>query len=121
MNPTLKKQWIEALRSGKYRQGRGSLRSESGEYCCLGVLCDLVDPDGWEMNVTTIGVRTSSNVIRHQGCIGFPSGSILQSVFGIGPTDRKNTRESLSTLAGANDQGVDFNRIAIFIETDPAL
>jgi hypothetical protein len=32
---------VEALRSGKYRQGRNKLQSLNGRYCCLGVLCDL--------------------------------------------------------------------------------
>lgn len=43
----LKARWLEALRSGKYKQARGRLRDESGAMCCLGVLCDLVDPAGW--------------------------------------------------------------------------
>lgn len=44
----LKRKWIEALRSGKYQQGRGSLRNpETNCFCCLGVLCDIVDPEGW--------------------------------------------------------------------------
>lgn len=39
--------WIEALRSGEYRQGRGRLRNVTGtEFCCLGVLCDLAVKDG---------------------------------------------------------------------------
>ncbi len=55
MNPEIKALWLEALRSGKYKQGRGhlynkrTLRRKSGEvkakeikeYCCLGVLCDI--------------------------------------------------------------------------------
>lgn len=44
MNAEIKKRWLEALRSGEYKQGRGHLRQyERGEhtYCCLGVLCDL--------------------------------------------------------------------------------
>jgi len=40
MNKQIKKLWIKALRSGKYEQGRGALRSD-GLFCCLGVLCDL--------------------------------------------------------------------------------
>jgi hypothetical protein len=40
MNSTIKAQWLEALRSGRYKQGRLCLRSEDG-YCCLGVLGDL--------------------------------------------------------------------------------
>ena len=37
--------WIEALRSGKYRQAQYKLKSDEG-YCCLGVLCDLARNDG---------------------------------------------------------------------------
>ena len=36
------KSWVKALRSGKYKQGFGKLKSEaSGRYCCLGVACHL--------------------------------------------------------------------------------
>ena len=33
--------WVKALRSGKYKQGRGNLRNTFNEFCCLGVLCNL--------------------------------------------------------------------------------
>lgn len=49
MNKRVKKLWIKALRSGKYKQGRGHLKSnEEGVsyYCCLGVLCELALKDG---------------------------------------------------------------------------
>lgn len=42
MEPELKGKWVEALRSGKYEQGQGSLRSADNRFCCLGVLCDLI-------------------------------------------------------------------------------
>ena len=45
MKPSIKKRWLEALRGGKYKQGRNYLRAKdkNGElhYCCLGVLTDL--------------------------------------------------------------------------------
>lgn len=41
MNKQIKARWIKALRSGKYKQGVGVLRTEDNKYCCLGVLCDL--------------------------------------------------------------------------------
>lgn len=41
MNPRIAKLWVEALRSGHYRQGRGALRSATNEFCCLGILCNL--------------------------------------------------------------------------------
>ena len=72
MNKRLKKRWLEALRSGKYKQSRGQFKVTEEEharqvanyfdkksaapvgYCCLGVLCEispklkkLVGPD-WE-------------------------------------------------------------------------
>lgn len=46
MNPGIKASWLEALRSGRYQQGQGQLRWENS-FCCLGVLCDIVDPDLW--------------------------------------------------------------------------
>ena len=52
MDPEIKRQWVEALRSGKYEQGRLFLERD-GKFCCLGVLCHAVrgvtptyNPDG---------------------------------------------------------------------------
>lgn len=53
MDRELKAKWIKALRSGKYRQGHGYL-NEGGNFCCLGVLCDVVDPDGWTDDYLTV-------------------------------------------------------------------
>lgn len=38
----IKNKWLEALRSGKYKKGSGRLRDEKNNYCCLGVLCDIM-------------------------------------------------------------------------------
>lgn len=46
MNKELKTKWLEALRSGEYKQSREILKDENG-FCCLGVLCDLTHPDAW--------------------------------------------------------------------------
>lgn len=51
MNPEIKKKWVDALRSGKYTQGRGYLRDENNRFCCLGVLCDVLAPEGWTETV----------------------------------------------------------------------
>jgi len=40
MNPRIKQRWLDALRSGEYKQTTGNLRDING-FCCLGVLCDL--------------------------------------------------------------------------------
>ena len=42
MDAKLKAKWIEALRSGDFKQARGSLKDEfDGSYCCLGVLATV--------------------------------------------------------------------------------
>ena len=57
MNPQIKQQWLAALKSGEYHQGRKFLRYQKDYndtyqcYCCLGVLCDLAVKAGvttWE-------------------------------------------------------------------------
>ena len=45
MNPEIKREWVAALRSGKYEQGDGELRDPfkvTEKFCCLGVLCDIL-------------------------------------------------------------------------------
>lgn len=60
MNPEIKAKWLEALRSGKYQQIRGRLRSINGDaYCCLGLLCEITGgmPDeDWEKNSQSISL-----------------------------------------------------------------
>lgn len=49
MDRGLRDKWCEALRSGKYKQGRTRLKNEHGEYCCLGVLTEVSGvPGHWE-------------------------------------------------------------------------
>jgi hypothetical protein len=38
--------WVNALRSGNYKATKNCLRDEKG-FCCLGVLCDLTEPNNW--------------------------------------------------------------------------
>lgn len=45
MDQEIKRNWVEALRSGEYRQTEGYLRTDEG-HCCLGVLCDLAEKRG---------------------------------------------------------------------------
>ena len=42
-------EWIEALESGEYKQGRNKLRTETtngNEFCCLGVACEVMEKNG---------------------------------------------------------------------------
>lgn len=43
-------EWMDALESGDYKQGKTYLNN-NGQFCCLGVLADLIikkNPDDWE-------------------------------------------------------------------------
>lgn len=41
MRKEVAKQWVKALRSKKYKQGKGFLRNDDNSFCCLGVLCEV--------------------------------------------------------------------------------
>jgi hypothetical protein len=43
----LKRKWVEALRSGGYKQGKGWLRTADDCFCCIGVLCDISGKGEW--------------------------------------------------------------------------
>jgi len=46
LSPAFKARWLEALRSGKYEQGRKMLKGPQG-FCCLGVALDVIDSGQW--------------------------------------------------------------------------
>lgn len=41
MKQEIAEQWVAALRSGQYKQGRHQLKNDLREFCVLGVLCDV--------------------------------------------------------------------------------
>lgn len=45
MDQEIKALWTGALRSGDYTQGQAYL-NKNGQFCCLGVLCDLAEKAG---------------------------------------------------------------------------
>jgi len=63
MNLEIKQKWLEALRSGRYAQGQGILRNTNNEYCCLGVLCDLVAPLDWVPDIGIYRMKGHSGLL----------------------------------------------------------
>jgi len=66
MDKQIKKKWLKALRSGKYNQGIGKLRQKADkgdEFCCLGVLCDVLTPKKWEPYGSYYSYETSLNLL----------------------------------------------------------
>ena len=100
MNAETKAKWLVALRSGKYQQGQGYLRT-GDKYCCLGVLCDIQEPKKW----TPAG---SGGLWSHCGMELMPS-TALSSKSELGIWDAKD-------LSIMNDAGKTFDEIAQHIE-----
>lgn len=106
-DPVLEAKWLEALRSGKYEQGHYDLRRKNG-YCCLGVLCDIIDPSAW--NKVSESEKYTTYTWGPKGDAGYLS-SALQTELGM-------SNEDMWELMGMNDGGdYDFNGIAERIET----
>lgn len=62
MKRKVKKRWVEALRSKKYKQGVGELHScgkKRGRFCVLGVLCALAVKAGVIPEPVKVGIRYS--------------------------------------------------------------
>lgn len=124
MTPVTKQAWIDALRSGKYKQARGALArvDEDGctSYCCLGVLADIagaavIDSDGDSGRLT----------------FDFGDGSIEDAVIPLSVrstivTDldldlqviikKYGSDDLMRTLSTKNDDGVTFEGIATYLE-----
>lgn len=109
MNPEIKAKWVAALRSGAYQQATGVLRDEKGGYCCLGVLCDLVEPSKW------------GSCGYHNGVAGLPSYGVKKLVgfpdrAGIFPIPEVVIDDIKASLDTHNDSGATFNQLADAIE-----
>jgi hypothetical protein len=101
MTSELKQRWIDALLSGKYRQGVGKLRTETNEYCCLGVLCDISGAGEWQK--------------RDKGWYYVVSESADNALLPTGIADE--LRDGMqSHLSYRNDQGDSFKQIVEFIK-----
>ncbi len=66
--PSLRGRWLEALRSGRYPQDRGHLRSDRG-FCCLGVLCDVSGTGTWERSDGTGEFQFSQGRFGYYGLL----------------------------------------------------
>lgn len=58
MNKDKIRLWVDALRSGQYKQTDGGLRrtvNDEKRYCCLGVACDVAIKDGLDLKVREFG------------------------------------------------------------------
>lgn len=106
MHYTTKVKWIEALRSGKYPQGKGMLVDSSTDparntYCCLGVLACVLNP----------GVAPPRACDESRGPTNGDEllGEEALTEAGLDPDEQNK-------LANFNDAGESFTTIAQYIE-----
>ena len=108
------RQWIEALRSGNYRQGDNSLRRNDA-YCCHGVLLDVVDSDGWHPPARE-GGRASHVHGRIRNDADNAWADLMPDLAWFERTTGLSEEVAFS-LAEMNDRGVPFEDIAGTVES----
>lgn len=112
MNDNAKK-WVAALRSGKFKQGKGSL-GDCGLYCCLGVACELAIENGVNINVKDEGGRKS-----YDGAWATVPESVEKWLGLNEDTGGYEGEDGYETLTEQNDGGMSFQEIADIIESEP--
>jgi len=117
MNPEIKAQWVAALRSGDYQQGKGALHQYSTGnpdlFCCLGVLCHLAAEAGVVQSHLTGRGEVQYD---HAALILPPSVSAWAGLGGNLSPQVPNDSGIPISLANLNDGGSTFERIADLIE-----
>jgi len=118
-----RKQWVAALRSGKYQQGEKRLRT-GDKFCCLGVACDVSGLGQW---VEAIEYDDDGNVVENVQV--YSTGSIIASHrfngvltdwYGVRGADVYFDGE-YELLTVANDNGYSFEKIAELIENEEVI
>lgn len=106
----LQLEWLEALESGKFEQGRDFLRSED-KFCCLGVACEL-------SGVKSI-LKDAAGVIKHE-YLGERHYLPKEIVDKLKFRDNDGSGNFGSSIAQLNDEGKTFKEIAAIIRANPA-
>lgn len=111
MDAKVKKAWVKALRSGKYKQGKNFLAQrkphEKTRYCCLGVLCDIT-PDAKRVGISKGGVISFK----------MPGDEYPEEAYLPRTLDNRVGLEfdDVEYLVQMNDAGKSFEEIADYIE-----
>ena len=110
MDVEAKQNWVEALRSGKYKQGDGCLRDRSDRFCCLGVLCDILKKEGeeWRPDPENTASQFEFSSVGQLPVVSFPPENLIDRV-GL-------EKDQPQELADMNDSGASFEEIADWIE-----
>ena len=134
---TFEKKLVDALRSGKYQQTSNVLRFDNS-FCCLGVACDLYNPNLW---LSYIGVyppqeleyeydarsdedyesyidqdKKTSKAFLPYDVVEALNWKSSAGALNVRIFDRDGT--AYDNLTSLNDEGFSFSQIADFIEAN---
>jgi hypothetical protein len=110
VNKDIKTKWLEALRSGEYKQGQGALQTSDKTFCCLGVLCEV---QGINSRLTGGYAFESAPVVVYDFEADRRSGS---TVYAEEYESAGLSNRAIHELIEQNDNGKSFIEIAGFIE-----
>lgn len=82
MDPKLKKAWLEALRSGKYVQGKERLKQDhldGTKHCCLGVLCEVGGVEQRKLGNGQWGFFLPEEKKKHVSTCALPEGFLRRA------------------------------------------
>lgn len=136
MKQNIMKKWIKALRSGKYKQGQGTLKQYdskgNAQHCCLGVLCELYNQEMKKNKKKTLPEKTINGSDFSHGYTKFGNklddlpvevrkwagmknsmGEFYTGINWFGDYKVEKIKESLADL---NDNGKKFKTISNIIE-----
>lgn len=110
MNRKNIQKWVDALRSGNFRQGQGTLCTGGRYYCCLGVACEIAIENGVEISKRTDQFSNYTYYNNEPSTLPI----IVRDWLGVDSHDPVVEGESLSNW---NDvRGANFSTIADMIE-----
>lgn len=103
MDKDIADKWVDALRSGRYKQTRGRLKARNGAMCCLAVLAVVCGQKFvWDRGLYTLGGTCVGGSLREW------SGNPLKTSVGA--------YSGALSLSAENDGGKTFDEIADIIE-----
>jgi len=119
------RKWLDALRSGEYKQGRMALRTMDDKFCCLGVSCEIAGLKKRAHNGRYLYMDDEATVPEEfLGTIDVSCSSTLApkkvvEFFGFYSNGGRNLTNDAS-LIGLNDSETPFSKIADIVEANPA-
>lgn len=99
LKPVTREEWIEALESGKYKQGTKRMYNrEDGTYCCLGVYLKLCGVDFSKYDTDDLEKSSFASVVGNESIV-------MERRLNL------DTQQQIR-LANLNDKGTSFASIA---------